>query len=784
MNNKALKVLEFDKIKAEIAKYLITTRGNTLLKKLMPMSVESIVQRLIDQTKDGADILRIKGEIPVRKLADLHDQANRLKKDGNLNGTELAQIGQVLQNTTELKEFFAGLKDDQLDLRELYKLDDKLIDNPGLTKRISRSLDDTGRVLDTASDDLKYIRGRISRLNDQIRQTMEKYTRGKNTKYLTETIVTLRDDRFVIPVKTEYKTKFGGVVHDQSASGQTLYIEPQAVVGLNNQLHESQVSEKMEEVRILNDLSDLVRPEIDEIVKNNEILAQFDLINAKAKYACEIKATEPVISKDNVVDLVNAKHPLIDPDKVVANDIKMGDGYKTMLITGPNTGGKTITMKTLGLIQLMAQAGLFIPAREESQIAVFDEVFVDIGDEQSIEQNLSTFSSHMDNIINIIHKVSSHSLVLIDELGAGTDPQEGAAIAIAILEKLAQSHCFIMATTHYPELKVFAYNTPETINASMEFDEKSLKPTYKLLIGIPGASNAFNIAARLGMDRSVVERGQSLMNGESQDLNNMIADLENRRKEFEQKNQQLQVQLSKNKAVQETYEKKSDALDKSKASEIQAAKVRANQIVAKAKKESDKIVTRLRKLEQDGVAVKEDQIISAKTNLKNLHQDESLKKNRVLRRNKRRQQLKVGDTVKALPYDQIGTIVRKNKDNQYEVQLGILKMKFGEDDLEKVQDVQPEPEKKPTMVKRTKSSGLSSKLDLRGKRYEEAMSDLDQYIDEALLAGYNQVTIVHGFGTGVIRKGVTNYLQRNPRVKSFGYAPASSGGSGATIVDL
>ena len=784
MNNKALKVLEFDKIKAEIAKYLITTRGNTLLKKLMPMSVESIVQRLIDQTKDGADILRIKGEIPVRKLADLHDQANRLKKDGNLNGTELAQIGQVLQNTTELKEFFAGLKDDQLDLRELYNLDDKLIDNPGLTKRISRSLDDTGRVLDTASDDLKYIRGRISRLNDQIRQTMEKYTRGKNTKYLTETIVTLRDDRFVIPVKTEYKTKFGGVVHDQSASGQTLYIEPQAVVGLNNQLHESQVSEKMEEVRILNDLSDLVRPEIDEIVKNNEVLAQFDLINAKAKYAREIKATEPVISKDNVVDLANAKHPLIDPDKVVANDIKMGDGYKTMLITGPNTGGKTITMKTLGLIQLMAQAGLFIPAREESQIAVFDEVFVDIGDEQSIEQNLSTFSSHMDNIINIIHKVSSHSLVLIDELGAGTDPQEGAAIAIAILEKLAQSHCFIMATTHYPELKVFAYNTPETINASMEFDEKSLKPTYKLLIGIPGASNAFNIAARLGMDRSVVDRGQSLMNGESQDLNNMIADLESRRKEFEQKNQQLQVQLSKNKSVQETYEKKSDALDKSKESEIQAAKVRANQIVAKAKKESDKIVTRLRKLEQDGVAVKEDQIISAKTNLKNLHQDESLKKNKVLRRNKRRQQLKEGDTVKALPYDQIGTIVRKNKDNQFEVQLGILKMKFGEDDLEKVQDAQPEPEKKPTMVKRTKSSGLSSKLDLRGKRYEEAMSDLDQYIDEALLAGYNQVTIVHGFGTGVIRKGVTNYLQRNPRVKSFGYAPASSGGSGATIVDL
>ncbi|MQS76541.1 endonuclease MutS2 [Companilactobacillus halodurans] len=784
MNNKALKVLEFDKIKAEIAKYLITTRGKTLLKKLMPMSVESIVQRLIDQTKDGADIIRIKGEIPVRKLADLHDEANRLKKDGNLNGTELAAIGQVLKNTSELKEFFEDLKDDQVDLRQLYHLNDDLIDNPKLTKLLARSLDETGRVLDTASEDLKYIRNHIGKLNDQIRQTMNQFTRGKNTKYLTEPIVTLRDDRFVIPVKTEYKTRFGGVVHDQSASGQTLYVEPQAVVGLNNQLHEAQVSERSEENRILNNLSNLVRPEINEIVKNNEVLAQFDLINAKAKYAKEIKATEPIISDDHTVDLYNAKHPLIDPDKVVANDIKMGNGYKTMLITGPNTGGKTITMKTLGLIQLMAQAGLFIPAREESEVAVFDEVFVDIGDEQSIEQNLSTFSSHMDNIINIIHKVSEHSLVLIDELGAGTDPQEGAAIAIAILEKLSVSKCYIMATTHYPELKIYAYNAPDTINASMEFDDESLKPTYRLLIGIPGASNAFNIVARLGMDRSVVDRGQALMDGESQDLNNMIADLEDRRKEFEQKNDQLKIQLDKNKGVQKEYEKKRDDLDKSKNSEIQASKVRANQIVAKAKKESDKIIDQLHKMQRDGVAVKEDQIIAAKTGLKNLHQDDSVKKNRVLRRNKRRQQLKVGDHVKSLQYDQIGTIVRKDKNDQFEVQLGILKMKFAADELEKVKNVEPEPEKKPTMVKRTKSSGLSSKLDLRGKRYEEAMSELDSYIDSALLAGYNQVTIVHGFGTGVIRKGVTNYLRRNPRVKSFGYAPASSGGSGATIVDL
>ncbi|MFD1419029.1 endonuclease MutS2 [Companilactobacillus keshanensis] len=784
MNNKALNVLEFDKIKAEIGKFLITSRGHTLLKKLMPMSVESIVQIMIDQTKDGMDIVRLKGEIPVRKLADLNDQANRLKKDGNLNGTELAAIGQVLKNTSELKEFFEGLHDDAVDLRQLYELNDGLIDNPTLTTRINKSLDDSGRVLSAASPDLKYIREHIERLSGQIRHAMEQYTRGKSTKYLTEAIVTLRDDRFVVPVKTEYRAKFGGVVHDQSASGQTLYIEPQAVVGLNNQLHDNQTSEKLEEIKILNELSDLVRPEIDDIVKNNDVLAQFDLINAKAKYAKEITGTEPLISKERVVDLKAAKHPLIDPDRVVANDIKIGDGYKTMLITGPNTGGKTITMKTLGLIQAMAQAGLFIPAHEESEVAVFDEIFVDIGDEQSIEQNLSTFSSHMDNIINIIHKVSQNSLVLIDELGAGTDPQEGASIAIAILEKLSKSNCMIMATTHYPELKVFAYNTEETINSSMEFDDKSLRPTYRLLIGIPGASNAFNIAGRLGMDRDVVERGESLMSGESQDLNNMITDLENRRKEFEQKNQDLSEQLAKNKAIEDDYDQKQVALANSKDSEIQAAKVRANQIVARAKGKSDKIIDHLREMERKGVAVKEDQLISAKTELKNLHQDETVKKNRVLRRNKRNQALKVGDEVKAIPYGQNGTIVRKNRNDEYEVQLGILKMKFKSDDLEKIQASKDEDEPKPTMVRRTRSSGLSSKLDLRGKRYEEAMTELDRYIDEALLAGYNQVTIVHGFGTGVIRKGVTKYLQTNPRVKSFGYAPASSGGSGATIVDL
>ncbi|WP_099975103.1 endonuclease MutS2 [Lactobacillus terrae] len=782
MNKKALNILEFGKIKEEISKYLITARGQSLLKKLMPMSKESIVQTLIDQTKDGLEIARLKGEIPLRKLNDLSDQANRLKKDGNLNGTELAEIGKVLQTTHDLKEFFEDLQVDQVELKVLYQMNDELIDNPDLTKKLHDSLDETGRVLDSASEELKYLRDQIGKLNDQIRESMEKYTRGNNTKYLTEAIVTMRDNRFVVPVKVEYRSKFGGVVHDQSASGQTLYIEPSEVVDLNNKLHDAQTSERLEEIRILNSLSDMVRPDIDRIVENNDILAQLDLINAKARYARQIKATEPIISEKHVVNLKQAKHPLIDPAKVVANDIVLGDDYKTMLITGPNTGGKTITMKTLGLIQMMAQAGIFIPAHEESEIAIFDEVFVDIGDEQSIEQNLSTFSSHMDNIINIMDKATEDSLVLIDELGAGTDPQEGAAIAISILEKLSEKDCLIVATTHYPELKIFAYNTTDTINSSMEFDEQSLRPTYRLLIGIPGSSNAFNITARLGMQDSVVQRAKSLMSGESQDLNKMITDLENSRKEFEDKTVKLDEQLSQNKKIEDEYEDKLTKLDNSKESELQAAKIRANQLVANAKKESEKIISELHRLQREGATVKEDKIISARTGLNNLHEEE-LSKNRVLKRSKKRQKIKVGDSVRSLTYGQIGTVTQIDKNQKYEVQLGILKMQFNRDDLEKV-DTEPEIEEKKTFVKRTKSATVSNKLDLRGKRYEEAMNELDQFIDSALLSNYNQVTIIHGFGTGAIRNGVKEYLQSNPRVKSFEYAPASSGGSGATIVNL
>ncbi|WP_129045285.1 endonuclease MutS2 [Companilactobacillus metriopterae] len=782
MNKKALNILEFGKIREEISRYLITARGQSLLKKLMPMSKESIVQTLIDQTKDGLEIARLKGEIPLRKLNDLSDQANRLKKDGNLNGTELAEIGKVLQTTHDLKEFFEDLQVDQVELKVLYQMNDELIDNPDLTKKLHDSLDETGRVLDSASEELKYLRDQIGKLNDQIRESMEKYTRGNNTKYLTEAIVTMRDNRFVVPVKVEYRSKFGGVVHDQSASGQTLYIEPSAVVDLNNKLHDAQTSERLEEIRILNNLSDMVRPDIDRILENNDILAQLDLINAKARYARQIKATEPIISEKHVVNLKQAKHPLIDPDKVVANDIVLGDDYKTMLITGPNTGGKTITMKTLGLIQMMAQAGIFIPAHEESEIAIFDEVFVDIGDEQSIEQNLSTFSSHMDNIINIMDKATEDSLVLIDELGAGTDPQEGAAIAISILEKLSEKDCLIVATTHYPELKIFAYNTTDTINSSMEFDEQSLRPTYRLLIGIPGSSNAFNITSRLGMQDSVVQRAKSLMSGESQDLNKMITDLENSRKEFEDKTVKLDEQLSQNKKIEDEYEDKLTKLDNSKESELQAAKIRANQLVANAKKESEKIISELHRLQREGATVKEDKIISARTGLNNLHEEE-LSKNRVLKRSKKRQEIKVGDSVRSLTYGQIGIVTQIDKNQKYEVQLGILKMQFNRDDLEKV-DTEPEVEEKKTFVKRTKSATVSNKLDLRGKRYEEAMTELDQFIDSALLSNYNQVTIIHGFGTGAIRNGVKEYLQSNPRVKSFEYAPASSGGSGATIVNL
>ncbi|WP_390404964.1 endonuclease MutS2 [Lacticaseibacillus jixiensis] len=783
MNTKILTTLEYGKIRAVLQGLVNTAAGSELVAKLAPSSDATQVQQALDETADGASILRLAGGIPVPQLENSHPALRRVDIGAVLNGRELAGLGRVLKTVSAVDKFLNDLQD-RLELRRVYDLQQQLTSLPALERRLTIAIDEDGSVTDEASPELHGIRQAIRRLEGEIRGRMENYTHGSSAKYLSDPIITIRDDRYVIPVKAEYRGQFGGVVHDQSASGQTLFIEPQAIVDMNNRLREAQLQEQAEIERILAELSEAVAPYTKELAANEQVLGHFDFINAKAKYAKQIHATEPLVSAENHVDLIQARHPLIDRHKVVANTITLGADYQAIVVTGPNTGGKTITLKTLGLLQLMGQSGLFIPAEAESTIGVYSNVFADIGDEQSIEQSLSTFSSHMKTIVGILDQMDPRALVLFDELGAGTDPQEGAALAIAILDAVGAAGASVVATTHYPELKLYGYNTPGTINASMEFDSATLQPTYRLLIGVPGRSNAFDISQRLGLDPAIVAAAKGLIADDSHELNNMISDLESQRKAAETEYLETRHQLEEAQQLHDQLKSAYEEFFTERERQLDKAKDQANAIVDKAQTKADKIIKNLRQMQMENSGnVKENKLIEASTELKNLHQDKAQPKNRILRQAKNKQALHRGDSVRVLSYDQTGELLKQVDEKHWEVQMGIIRMKLPTADLEKVKpEKASEPKRRVTVVKG--ATGPSTKLDLRGQRYEEAMTNLDQYIDAALLAGYAQVTIVHGLGTGAIRNGVTQYLKRNRQVKKFGFAPQNAGGSGATIVQF
>lgn len=775
--------LEYDKIKNRLRQFTTTPMGERLAVELQPSITSEVIEKWLAQTKDAADILRLKGEIPIPKLFDIKQYLKRLDIGGALNGKELAAIGRVLRATNEVRLFFIKLDDEKVQLTSLYEVAARLQILPEINKRLLKAIESDGYVTDEASSLLASIRRSISSTENQLRDKLNSLIHGSSSKYLSDAVITIRNERYVIPVKQEYKSRFGGVVHDQSASGQTLFIEPRAVVELNNRLKQQQLSEKEEIVRIFQELSELIAPYTAELEDNAGILGIFDFANAKAKYAAALKATQPLLSPENDVYLRHVWHPLLEEKVAVKNDITLGQDYKAIVITGPNTGGKTITLKTLGLVQLMGQSGLFIPAFEESRIGVFDEIFADIGDEQSIEQSLSTFSSHMTNIVTILETIGPRSLVLFDELGAGTDPQEGAALAIAILDYAGAQNSYVVATTHYPELKAYGYERAQTINASMEFDSKTLRPTYRLLIGIPGRSNALEISERLGLNKQIIAQARELSAGQNQDLNDMIQDLVEKRHQAEEEAIGLHKNLKDAKQLHAELEEEYNRLLSQKAGLLEEARKRANEVVERASKKSDKLIADLRQLRlQKGAAVKEDQLISAKTQMSQLRQPTSLKKNRVLRRAKEKQQLRPNDDVLVKSYGQRGVLIRKAGENEWDVQIGILKMRVSETDLEKIK-VAPEKTKSlRTTISSSNKTHVSPTLDLRGHRYEEALVEVDRYLDAAVLAGYNSVTIVHGKGTGALRKGITDYLAQNSSVKSFNFASPSAGGNGATIV--
>ena len=792
MDQKTISTMEFDQVKRELGRYLVSAAGKRELATLTPSADHDQIQYWLDETTDGADILRLTGGIPIPKLKNIQPQLKRLRINANLNGTELAQITKVLQTSMSVKNFFAEFKEQQkVELRVINESVQQLITIPTITKRLIQSIDPDGRVTDEASTKLHGIRQLISKTEAEIHQRMERFTQGKNGKYLSDAIVTVRNDRYVVPVLARYRNKFGGVVHDQSASGQTLYIEPAAVVEYNNRLRQAQIEEKQAILEVLAELSALISPYRSEIAANAKILGHLDFINAKARFARDHKDSLPLLSPDNQVIIRQARHPLIDPQKVVANDIKIGDEYQSIVITGPNTGGKTITLKTFGLIQMMGQAGLFIPAQEGSTIAVFDNIYADIGDEQSLEQNLSTFSGHMENVKSILERITSRSLVLLDELGAGTDPKEGAALAMSILDYIASKGSTVVITTHYPELKVYGYDRPGTINASMEFDQETLKPTYHLLLGIPGRSNGIEIAQRLGINQTVITESKSLVSEDSQDLNQMIGELVEQRKAAREEKERLEKLLVANREKQADLTNKLDRFNEQRDSLLAKARNEANHEVSMAKKKADRIIHHLRQLEISQAGnVKENELIDAQGALNALHrEDPRLKRNTVLRRAKEKHDLHVGDAVLVKSYGQQGELLSKRSKHKWEVQIGILRMEIDENDLEKISHKQLRKEERAkekvsSGVRTTQTRQTSARLDLRGHRYEQAMSELSAFIDHALLNNLSSVTIIHGKGTGALRKGTQEYLRSNPRVKSFDYAAPNNGGDGATIVNL
>ena len=782
MNSKIEKVLEFSKIRTQLAEYATSEKGKQMIKEL-PIEVDAkAIQHKIEETTDGVELLRLKQGIPIPRLKDISFALKRLELEAGLNGRELSDILRVLTTTHEVERFFEKVEEEEIALKRVPRLVEKLESIPEVTSELEASIREDGYVLDSASPTLHGVRVGIQKTEQDIRRQMDQYLTGKNAQYLSDTIITIRNDRYVLPVKAEYKSVFGGTVHDQSATGQTLFMEPQAVVNLNNKLREYQIQEKREVERILWELSQKLMPYTNSLHQNHYVLARLDVVNAKALYAHELRATEPIIDANNYVALWQAWHPLLEREKAVANDIILGEEYQAIVITGPNTGGKTILLKTVGVIQLMAQMGLYIPAGENSRVGIFTEIFADIGDEQSIEQNLSTFSSHMSNIVSILKQINDKSLLLIDEIGSGTDPQEGSSLAIAILDYIASKQSYVIASTHYPELKAYGYDRPKTINASMEFDGDTLQPTYQLLLGVPGRSNAFDISKRLGLPSIIIDQARGLLSEEDQDLNAMISDLEQKRRRAQRDADKMRHQLELSTQLLADLQRETEQFQANKVRLLEEAKERANTLIEQSQDDADKILSEIRELQlrSKQSTVKEHEMIEKKTALKDLKHEQALKKNKVLRKEKAKKALQVGQSVEVLSFGQRGTLVEKVNDKEWVVQMGIIKMKIDIEDLSPIAEAQEA--KQQVIVKSARASHVSSELDLRGKRYEEAMKDLELYLDAAILANYPRVTIIHGRGTGAIQQGVHKVLRSHRSVSSFEFAPMNTGGNGATIV--
>jgi DNA mismatch repair protein MutS2 len=780
MNERILRVMEFDKIIDQLKDHAATSLGKRLAVQTKPSVVmEEVIQRQ-KETDEASQIVRLNAELPLGGISDIRASIKRSVIGGSLGTDECLDVANTIYGGRQVKDFVGKLEETYPILEELVEQITPLRE---LEQLIKSCIDDHGYVMDSASQKLRSIRSSIRTYESRVRDRLENYTRT-NSNMLSDAIITIRNDRYVLPVKQEYRGAIGGIVHDQSSSGQTLFMEPKAIVDLNNQLQEASVKEKQEIERILQEITEQIALEEAPLLINIEVLSDIDVMFARAKLGKQMKASMPKMNDNGIIKMQQARHPLIPKEEVVPNDVEIGESYTSIVITGPNTGGKTVTLKMIGLCTLMAQSGLQIPALDGCELAVFQHVFADIGDEQSIEQNLSTFSSHMTNIVDILKKVDDKTLVLFDELGAGTDPQEGAALAMSILDDVISRGARVIATTHYPELKAYGYNRENVVNASVEFNVQTLRPTYRLLIGVPGRSNAFEISKRLGLDNHVIDQAKGLIGVDTKSVENMIASLEDSQlsaeKEYEEAHRTLIASEELHQDIRNAwnqFEQKREALYKK-------AEEKAERALAKAREEAELIVDEIRKMKTE-TKLKEHEWIEAKKMLEEaqpkLRQKQKEQQPSAPAQSKK--EIKAGDEVKLLKLNQKGTIVEKVSDKEFLVQVGIMKVKMKRDDLQPL-GKQKQTYEKPLTTIRGSNYHVSTELDLRGERFEDALLKLEKYIDDSLLAGYGKVSIIHGKGTGALRNGVKEFVKKHPRIAGQRSGEAGEGGSGVTVIEL
>ena len=792
MNQKALETLEYRKIIAQLKREMGSAASAKLADELTPLTSEKIIKEELRSTTEAVDLIVRKGPLPTGGLYDIREALLIAKKGGSLTMRQLLEVQNVLGISSEVVAF---MHDDALpELKYIGEMVDLIVEFTALEKEISRCILTEDEMADNASPKLKDIRRSIHQQNLAIKNKLSRIiTSSSNKTYLQDAIVTMRDGRYVIPVKQEYRSFFPGMVHDQSKGGATLFIEPQGVVELNNKLRELEVEEQLEIARILAELSSRVAEHYREIRSNLELLTKLDFIMAKGKLSCKMHASEPKIDADGELRLISARHPLIEYKKAVPVDIRIGGDYRTLIITGPNTGGKTVSLKTAGLLVMMAQSGLHIPASHASTLPIFGEVFAGIGDEQSIEQSLSTFSSHMKNIVSIIDKASYDSLVLVDELGAGTDPTEGAALAIAILERFYDSGALTMATTHYNELKKYALATSGVENAAMEFDVETLTPTYRLLIGVPGKSNAFEISKKLGLSESVIERASEHIKHGDMEFENVISSIEDDKRkaaadrlDAESMRAEIEERLKK-------LEEKEKAISEKRADIIAEAKREARELLRETKSAVKDVQKDLRRLQKSGAHTNLNTGALEKSRRK-INEAEDLVSEKVVKQVNSEpvsaDTLKIGDRVKLLTIGQNGTILSlPDEKGNLMINIGALKVKARLQDLMLINEgkdrkPQAKSSSKYGSLLRSKSSSVSASINVMGKNLEDALADVEKYLDDVYMAGLDMVSIIHGRGGGILKDGIRQMLKRKKYVDSYGAASYNDGGEGVTVVRM